>query len=33
MDEVAEKLNTQDIGQTMQDYLKDMDIIARELVK
>jgi hypothetical protein len=33
MDEVAEKLNTQDIGQAMQDYLKDMDIVARELVK
>jgi hypothetical protein len=33
MDEVAEKLNTQDIGQAMRDYLKDMDIVARELVK
>jgi alkylation response protein AidB-like acyl-CoA dehydrogenase len=33
MDEVAEKLSTQDMGQTMQDYLKDMDIVARELVK
>jgi alkylation response protein AidB-like acyl-CoA dehydrogenase len=33
MDEVAEKLNTLDIGQAMQEYLKDMDIIAAELVK
>lgn len=33
MDEVVEKLNTQDIGQAMRGYLKDMDIVARELVK
>ena len=33
MDEVAEKLNSLNLGQTLQDNLKDMDVVAKELVQ
>ena len=33
MDEVTEKLNSLDLGRAMRDHLKDMDMVAAELVK
>jgi hypothetical protein len=33
MDELVEKLNSLNLGQALQDNLRDMDLVAQELVK